>query len=74
MDWERQGDLFDPDWTGPEGLFDAQMPLPFPTLERQVPFQAIIKRDGRHEELDRRLQIVVALELVGVELDEAPSG
>ncbi len=53
MDWERQGDLFDPDWTGPEGLFDAQMPLPFPTLERQVPFQAIIKRDGRQEPFNK---------------------
>lgn len=53
MDLERQGDLFDSGWEGQEGLFDAQLPLPFPALGLQLPFQTIIKRDGRQEDFNK---------------------
>lgn len=45
----RQEDLFDPEGHYVEGLFDDQLPLPLPSLEMPLPFQSIVKRDGREE-------------------------
>lgn len=49
MAQERQEDLFDPERRDPEGLFDAQLPLPIPSITGPEPFRTIVKRDGRHE-------------------------
>lgn len=45
----RQEDFFDPEGHYVDGLFDDQLPLPLPSLEIPLPFQTIVKRDGREE-------------------------
>lgn len=64
MQNERQEDLFDPERRDPEGLFDAQLPLPIPSLLGPEPFRAIVKRDGRLEPFARE-KIARAIVLAG---------
>jgi ribonucleoside-triphosphate reductase len=61
---EWQEDLFDPARRDPEGIFDAQLPLPIPSLTGPEPFRTIIKRNGRQEPFAKE-KIARAIALAG---------
>jgi ribonucleoside-triphosphate reductase (formate) len=67
-DRPKQKNLFDPELDDTEGVFDAQMALPMPSIAPPPPFRTIRKRDGREEVFDKRKiagAIAKAAETVG---------
>ena len=56
-----QDNLLFPDVPDSEGLFDAQLPLPIPSVPWAAPVREIIKRDGRREPFNKA-KIAAAIE------------
>lgn len=70
----RQGDLFDADPPGGEGLFDAQLALPLPGTPAPEPFASVVKRDGRLEPFNWRKIVEGILRATGDQDRELAEG